>query len=294
MLTRPLLLAAFALGCSSNPRPGVLDSSVASDSADVPSTDLAAADLAASTDAITPDVPSEDVAIDAPVSLDVPVTTDVSDDAAALDVVTATDVADVPVAPDVIDAAVADAGMTDAALEDAQDAPSGEWVAIPGGERCNARERQVPTQASPHVDEDAGAIAWLTNPPSSGPHFNTWTRFGTFPNLARGNWVHNLEHGGVVFLYRCAGDAGACDAARDELVAASQTIPGDPACMPDAGDPRLRLVITNDALIETPFAGAAWGWLYAADCVEPSSVRSFFTRHVGQAPEDFCADGFIP
>lgn len=168
----------------------------------------------------------------------------------------------------------------------------GSWTAIPGGERCNARERQTPLQASPHVDPSAGPIAWLSNPPSSGPHYGQWWRFGAFADVPRGNWVHNLEHGGVAFLYRCTGDAGVCAEARDALVAAADTIPRDPGCNPGVGTPRLRIVITNDAQIETPIAGAAWGWVYAADCVEPSSVRAFFTRHVGNAPESACVDGF--
>lgn len=172
------------------------------------------------------------------------------------------------------------------------DAGFGPWVSIPGGERCNARERQVPTQASPHVPPGSGPIAWLTNPPSSGPHYGQWWRFGAFSDVPRGNWVHNLEHGGVAFLYRCANDGGTCTEARDALVTAADGIANDPACNPGAGTPRLRIVITNDALIETPIAGAAWGWVYAADCVEPTSVRSFFTRHVGRAPENFCVDGF--
>lgn len=169
------------------------------------------------------------------------------------------------------------------------DVPFGAWTAIAGGERCNARERRVPAQASPHVDPSSGPIAWLSNPPSSGPHFPNWARFGAAPNVPRGNWVHNLEHGGVSFLYRCS--AGDCAPERDALIAAAAMIPGDPACNPAAGDPRLRIIITNDALIETPIAGAAWGWVYSADCVEPASVRGFFTRHVGMAPENFCADG---
>lgn len=177
-----------------------------------------------------------------------------------------------------------------AARDAGADVTLGVWVPIPGGERCNARERAVPTQASPHVAPSSGPIAWLTNPPSSGPHYPTWARFGANGNIPRGNWVHNLEHGGVAFLYRCDVDGGGCDAPRDALISAAATIPNDPACDPNAG-PRLRVVITDDALIETPVAGAAWGWVYAADCVEPTSVRAFFTRHVGNAPENFCADG---
>lgn len=171
-------------------------------------------------------------------------------------------------------------------------AAGGAWTAIPGG-GCNARERNVATQDSPHVDPDAGPVAYLTNPPASGPHFPAWARWGARHGVPRGHWVHNLEHGGVAFLYRCA--SGSCDAARDALARAAEGIPADRACTPTATEPaRVRVVITGDDRIETPVAGAAWGWLYAADCADAASMRSFYERHAGRAPEDFCAEGSYP
>jgi hypothetical protein len=195
-------------------------------------------------------------------------------------------------APDVVrptDATIPDVGGP---MDAVSDGPDGTWRPIAGGS-CNARERNVATQDSPHVDPDAGPVLYLTNPPASGPHFNEWARWGAFRNIARGNWVHNLEHGGVAFLYRCP--TGTCDATVTALVTAMNSIPMDPACMPDDAAPaRVRVVITNDNAIETPVAAAAWGWLYAADCVDAPSLREFYRRHAGMAPEDFCFDGTVP
>ncbi|MBL8601470.1 MAG: DUF3105 domain-containing protein [Myxococcales bacterium] len=171
------------------------------------------------------------------------------------------------------------------------DGGAGAWVAIAGGS-CNARERRYAELASPHVEPDAGAIAWLSNPPSSGPHYGQWARWGARANIARGYWVHNLEHGGVVFVHRCT--SGTCDGVQSQLVAATQGFPNDSACRPTETEPaRIRVIVTNDAEIEAPVMGAAWGWVYAADCVDPASMRSFFTAHVGRAPEDFCFEGSI-
>lgn len=180
----------------------------------------------------------------------------------------------------------ADGGAMDAGLRG-----GGAWLPI-AGSACNARQRNVVTQASPHVDVDA-SIAWLTNPPSSGPHFDVWTRWGSWPDVPRGHWVHNLEHGGVVFLVRCA--TGPCEAQRAAVAAVVAAFPPDPLCMPTVTAPaRLRVVITNDREIATEVAGAAWGWLYAADCVDAASLRTFYTEHAGMAPENFCADGAYP
>ena len=230
---------------------------------DVPSTD-AATDVA-STDAAT-DIPSTDAATDVPV--DAP--------------------ADVPMDGE-LDAALTDAALTDSPLDDAG---LGAWITLGTG-ACGARARRVAALAGSHVDPDAGPIAWLTNPPSSGNHYDLWARWGAWPDLARGNWVHNLEHGGVAFLYRCA--TAPCTETRDALVAAMNSLPTDPACMPtDASPARVRVVITNDNLITTPIAAAAWGAVYEATCVDAASLREFYAMFAGRAPEDFCADGYVP
>ena len=180
----------------------------------------------------------------------------------------------------------------DATVPDGGLANAGQWTAIPGAS-CNAQERNVATQDSPHVDPSAGPIAWLTNPPSSGPHYPTWARWGAWPSVPRGYWLHSLEHGGVAMLYRCP--SGVCEPVRDALVAAANGIPTDRACMPDDAAPaRVRVVITVDNEIATPVAAAAWGWLYRADCVDAPSLRRFYADHAGRAPEDFCADGSYP
>ena len=62
----------------------------------------------------------------------------------------------------------------------------------------------------------------------------------------------------------------------------------------DAAPSRVRAVIAPDNEITTPIAAAAWGWLYRAECVDAASLRSFYARHAGMAPEDFCADGSYP
>ncbi len=251
---------------------------VASDARDVATADITDATVTDATDGASSDITDVSDATDAAPSDAAP------SDASSLDAADDVALVDVPMHDrPVLDAVPADTSS---------DGPSGEWVPIAGG-ACNARERNVATQESPHVDPDAGPIAYLTNPPASGPHYPIWARWGAWPNLPRGYWVHNLEHGGVALLYNCP--AGACDATRDALVAAARTIPMDPACVPTDAEPAtVRVVITNDSEITTPIAGAAWGWLYAADCVDAASIRAFYARHAGMATENFCTDGLYP
>lgn len=179
----------------------------------------------------------------------------------------------------------------DASVPDGGLVNDGRWTPIPGA-GCNAEQRNVPTQDSPHVAPGT-AIAWLTNPPASGPHFPAWARWGAWPAVERGYWLHNLEHGGVALLYRCP--SGACEPVRDALVTAAGMIPADRACTPTPSAPaRVRVVVTVDNEITSPVAAAAWAWLYRADCVDGPSLQRFYTDHAGRAPEDFCFDGSIP
>lgn len=65
------------------------------------------------------------------------------------------------------------------------------------------------------------------NPPASGPHYPVWAGWGVHDDvIERGQWVHNLEHGGIVLLI---GDS-ASDEAVDELRAGFEDIPDDEEC----------------------------------------------------------------
>ena len=86
------------------------------------------------------------------------------------------------------------------------------------------------------------------------------------------NWVHNLEHGGVVFLYHCS--AG-CD---DEVKELSQFVEG-----------RDRALLTRYDLLPTKFAVVSWGHRLLSDCFDQGVLEDFYTVHVGNAPESVSA-----
>jgi hypothetical protein len=133
------------------------------------------------------------------------------------------------------------------------------------------------------------AIPWCSNPPSSGLHYPIWAAYQAYDTaVPRGYYVHDLEHGAVVFLYNC-GDAGCPDVVA-ALHAAANAIPDDPICDVDAGV-RVRAVITPDPLLDVPVAAAAWGWTYKAQCVDLATLTAFARQHYGQGPEVLCANG---
>jgi len=141
-----------------------------------------------------------------------------------------------------------------------------------------------------HVPEGTD-ITYDSNPPSSGPHYPIWAAYQTYAKpIARGYYVHDMEHGAVVFLYKCDAADGCPDVVR-ALRDASNTIDTDPLCVSDGEGVRVRTVITPDPLLDVPVAAAAWGYTYRATCVDPPSLAGFAKAHYAQAPENMCANG---
>jgi hypothetical protein len=140
-----------------------------------------------------------------------------------------------------------------------------------------------------HITPIPSNISWNSNPPSSGPHYPIWASFQTYATpVPRGYYVHDLEHGAVVLLYKCDADAG-CSQVAQALQAVSDSLPDDPLCVGQGA--RVRTVITPDPLLDAPVAAAAWGWTYTAECVDAPTLKQFVADHYGHGPEALCAAG---
>ena len=124
-----------------------------------------------------------------------------------------------------------------------------------------------------HVDEGS-EVEWGNNPPHSGDHYPTWESWGEHDEVVpRGNWVHNMEHGGIVLAYLCPDDS--CPEALDVL---RQVIEE----RPDA-----RVLMTADP--ELPgegFAAVSWTWVYMFDEPDLDTLLCFVDQHFNHAPED--------
>jgi hypothetical protein len=227
---------------------------------------------------------------------------DAADAVADLADATADDVADAPPpmdatqddAPDAVDLdapdVAPDGGPATDAWDDADAAPADDVILFQDAS-CGASYAEHTPDPGVHVDFDAD-ITWDTNPPSSGPHYPVWAHWGVHTEtLPRGYYVHNEEHGGVVVLYNCSMLAD-CAATSAALQAWVLSLPPEPMCM-GTGVSR-RIVLTRDDLIDTPVAAAAWGWTYAANCVDTPSLAAFVFGRTGHGPEDFCDDGYYP
>jgi hypothetical protein len=122
-----------------------------------------------------------------------------------------------------------------------------------------------------HLPEGSD-IEWTNNPPHSGPHYPSWETKGEHTDpVARGNWVHNLEHGWIVFVYNCPSD---CEAELDVLREVVDMRPG------------ASILITPDPLLDGPrFAALSWTWVHEFDAPELDELLCFVDQHYDNAPE---------
>jgi hypothetical protein len=131
---------------------------------------------------------------------------------------------------------------------------------------CGACERHLPVSSTFHRP---APIDYPDLPPAGGDHDACWIRFGVHATeLPDERWVHNLEHGAVVFLHNCE---DGCDAERKELEAMAESRPF--------------AVVLPYAELPTRFGVVAWEHRLLSDCLDQEAFAAFYTDHVNQAPE---------
>lgn len=122
--------------------------------------------------------------------------------------------------------------------------------------------------------------------PASGNHWGAWAPWNKVYDkpVKRGFLLHNLEHGGVVFSYKCssASDSAACKSARDELVSLVHSLGLS------------RVLVTPDPTQPTMFAVRAWRYAFTSDCLDEASAGAFAKAHIRHGREDIEDDPPIP
>jgi hypothetical protein len=153
---------------------------------------------------------------------------------------------------------------------------------------CNAVSQQHAIEGYMHVPV-CSPVTYGTRPPSSGNHYPIWAAYQTYTNaVPEGFWVHNLEHGSIVFSYNCP---SGCDSDIAAAQALLDGLPDDPMCDPSAGNPRVRTLMTPDPGLDVKFAASAWGWTLRADCFDSVAFGAFAKAHYGQGREAICGQG---
>jgi hypothetical protein len=131
---------------------------------------------------------------------------------------------------------------------------------------CGACEEARPAESALHRTLP---IDYPDPPPAGGDHHPCWVRWGRHAEpVPAERWVHNLEHGGIVFLHHCP-DGCASELAELEALVAK----------------RPRTVLTAYAGLQTRFAAVAWGHRLLSDCLDLAAFEDFYACHYDQGPE---------
>jgi hypothetical protein len=156
----------------------------------------------------------------------------------------------------------------------------------------------VPLETRRHIPVDTVPI-YAASIPTSGEHYGDHLARWRFHRqiVPRGYWVHNLEHGGVVFLYRDGASSGIVDA----LARVYERIPVDPPCSHG------RVLVVEDSELTTEWAVTVSGpenpsppplgngYVIRADCIKSEqALVDFAIEHRNKSAETLCTDGDYP
>ena len=149
-----------------------------------------------------------------------------------------------------------------------------------------------------HV-EAGSSVTYEFCPPTSGAHFNA-ARLGPIPAVFYGKddttvpegWIHNLEHGAMVVLYRCPEGCGTD--AQTLLAGLQQQLPASPLC---GFPPSSNVVVTRLDQLPTAYAAVVWGRVVFLDTLDVGAITTFYGQSADRAPEPQCQQavpGYTP
>lgn len=192
--------------------------------------------------------------------------------------------------------AVVGIGMFAAATQPVY-ACSTEWVPEPTPTPA-ADAAPQPGYAQPDMGQEhmgnGTTVTYTYCPPASGRHYNgTQTGpisarvYGPTDAVRPQGWIHNLEHGALVVLYR--GDSeGATDAGQAALRAFFDSYPPSPVCGFEPGT-SVGPVFARFDDMATPFAALVWGRVLPLETLDTEAILEL-DRTYGERtnPESFC------
>ncbi|MBM4418198.1 MAG: DUF3105 domain-containing protein [Chloroflexi bacterium] len=127
-------------------------------------------------------------------------------------------------------------------------------------------------QGREHVDPAQPTPLYNSNPPTSGPHYQSWAPWGVHDQeLPDPLLVHNLEHGGVIVHYNCP---EACP----ELVNQLRDL---------VGSYRSKVILAPRPRADVPalITLTAWTKMDRLDAFDAQRIRAFVERFRDKGPE---------
>ncbi len=136
---------------------------------------------------------------------------------------------------------------------------------------------QVPSEGSAAHVPDGSTLTYKHYPPSSGHHYPSPAPAGISATpIPEGNWVHSLEHGYVVILYKPSASGAPTDAQLRDIL----------ATFPKEKHGEVKIVITPYDHMDTPITAVAWERQLSLDTFDRSQLLQFYNAYVDHGPED--------
>ena len=181
---------------------------------------------------------------------------------------------------------------------------STEWVPDPTASPAPGESLQPgyhqESMGNAHVGpgtNNPGDVTYTYCPPASGNHFNrsgagpiTPQFYGPDDVTRPQGWVHNLEHGGLVVLYRGdPGDPGLTAEAQQQMQAFFSSLPPSPVCNFAPTQAGAGVVIARFDQMATPFTALVWERELPLDTFDEDAIMDFWTTWGERTnPEQLC------
>jgi hypothetical protein len=141
-------------------------------------------------------------------------------------------------------------------------------------------------------------VTYVFCPPASGSHYNSPGIAGPIPAKVYGpndktvpqNWIHNMEHGGLVLLYSCPGGTGdgCTDAGQLAMRNLFSSFPNSPVCNIPPGN--IGPVMTRFDDMTYPYAALVWDEVLPLQTLDAEQIKAFFLQQAERTnPEPQCA-----
>jgi Protein of unknown function (DUF3105) len=138
-------------------------------------------------------------------------------------------------------------------------------------------EVSVPSMGADHVAVGQPHAPYTSNPPTSGPHYDTPAPWGdSHTTLPEERWIHNLEHGGIVALYNCPQGCPALVKSLDDFLKSG----------PMSQYGYVKMVVTPYNKIPNKLTLVAWGYYLPLADFDDAAMQQFFADHQDNGPED--------
>jgi hypothetical protein len=143
---------------------------------------------------------------------------------------------------------------------------------------------QIADEGTPSHIDPSTQWTYKFYPPTSGPHYSVAgsapVAWGTVDNLVEGQFVHNLEHGGIVVLYNCPSGSD-CTTLKDQL---TNYVKNRAPIEPTYGKPKMVMTPYSHGM-QKKVALVAWHYIEFLDAYDQNAITQFYESHVDKGPE---------